>query len=125
MKDCSASLRIEFASQTSNPKNFHQGKFFLEKIKVGLFRLNLINSVFIMYTVVGPYVPTTVIFYFIIKLAPCYKVSTAPKKKVLVELFQKLARWRARSPPKNGVFFLIAFSFAPLVSKEKAGKEFC
>ena len=27
-------------------------------------------------------------------------------------------------PTKNSVFFLITFSFAPVVSKEKVGKEF-
>ena len=32
------------------------------EIKVGLFRLNLKQSNFIRYTVVGPYVPTTVFF---------------------------------------------------------------
>ena len=29
------------------------------------------------------------------------------------------------TPPINGVFFLIAFSFAPLMSKEKAKDRFC
>ena len=42
--------------------------------------------------------------------------------KVLIDLFQKVAGvGRAH---RNGVFFLITFSFAPVVSKEKVGKEF-
>jgi hypothetical protein len=40
-----------------------------------------------------------------IKQQPRKKVlieqSSTPRKKVLIELFQKFARWRARSPPRR------------------------
>ena len=45
--------------------------------------------------------------------------------KVFAELFSKSSWGGGATPPINGVFFLIAFSFAPLVSKEKAGEESC
>ena len=67
--------------------------------------------------------------YIIKEGKPC---PHKPSAKVLVELFQKLARVEAAeasSPPAGGetnpgVFFLITFSFAPLVSKEKVAEEF-
>ena len=53
--------------------------------------------------------------------------------KVLVKLFQKLAQWRARSPPRtpqsakliHGVSLFIGFLFAPIWSKRKPTMEFC
>jgi len=50
--------------------------------------------------------------------------------KVLVKLFQKLVGWKGeallalrRARNILGVFFLITFSFAPMVSKEKVAEE--
>ena len=86
--------------------------------------------------------------YYLLKLwgpvRPCNKlptvrcrtaVSTAQRdeiaRKVLIELFQKFAVSKGRAlvavrRRRNlllGVFFLIAFSFSPCVSKEKVGKK--
>ena len=51
--------------------------------------------------------------------------------KVLIKLFQKFAQSRARSPcrsrrsetPFTALFFLLAFSFGPFASKEKAEND--
>ncbi|MBQ7346778.1 MAG: hypothetical protein IJW55_02380, partial [Clostridia bacterium] len=51
--------------------------------------------------------------------------------KVLVELFQKLAQWRARSPPRAPQsakflfrrFLFASFFFAPIWSKKKRLKD--
>ena len=59
--------------------------------------------------------------------------SSCPSVKVLVELFQKLAQSRARSPwrpPQRakflfGISLLLAFLFVPFASKRKVAKEFC
>jgi len=49
-------------------------------------------------------------------------VGHKPFVEVLVKFFQKLAG--VGGAHKNSVFFLIAFSFALLLSKEKARKSF-
>ena len=63
------------------------------------------------------------------KTSPAIK-TFAEHNKVFARLFQKAAPSRARSScraPQSakapiGVFFLIAFSFAPVYAKEKAGE---
>ena len=63
----------------------------------------------------------------------CYQSKLSPAIiKVFARLFQKAAGSRASRPcraPQSaksyfGVFFLIAFSFAPVCAKEKADGEF-
>ncbi|MBQ8441044.1 MAG: hypothetical protein IJX19_10305, partial [Clostridia bacterium] len=49
--------------------------------------------------------------------------------KVLVKLFQKLARWRLRKPPRapqsaklpNGAFLFVSFFFCAYLVKRKSG----
>ena len=68
----------------------------------------------------------------------CSRVShgcAAPSQaKVLIKLFQKFARVEGVQPssrsaeretPLSALFFLLAFSFAPISSKEKAADKFC
>ena len=58
---------------------------------------------------------------------PFMKVFDRPffKKVALVEAAKPSSRVATRETPPNGVFFLIAFSFAPFSSKEKAANRSC